>query len=47
MGAAMTPAPAVAPAPQTSPTRLIAAATGRLAAVDLAQPERPPRSLLA
>lgn len=47
MGAAMAPAPTVTPAPQSSPARLYAAPTGRLAAVDLALPERPPRFPLA
>lgn len=47
MGAAMAPAAGVAPPPPTLTTALLVAATGRLAAVDLALPERPPRFPLA
>lgn len=47
MGAAMAPASGIAPPPPTLTTALLVAATGRLAAVDLALPERPPRFPLA
>jgi len=47
MGAAMAPAPGIAPPPPASNATLVVTASGRLAAVDLAQPERPPRFPLA
>ena len=47
MGAAMAPTPTLTPAVQSSSARLHAAPSGRLAAVDLALPERPPRLPLA
>ena len=47
MGAAMAPAAGVNPPPPSLATALLMAATGRLAAVDLALPERPPRFPLA
>lgn len=47
MGAAMAPATGVAPPAPSLATALLIAATGRLAAVDLALPERPPRFPLA
>ena len=47
MGAAMAPAAGIAPPPPTLTTALPVSATGRLAAVDLALPERPPRFPLA
>lgn len=47
MGAAMTPPAPLAAAPQSIPARAAPAATGRIAAVDLALPERPPRPRLA
>lgn len=47
MGAAMAPAAGVNPPAPALATALLMAATGRLAAVDLALPERPPRSPLA
>jgi len=47
MGAAMAPAAGIAPPPPSLATTLLVAATGRLAAVDLALPERPPRFPLA
>ncbi|MDY0977244.1 hypothetical protein SOM61_19980 [Massilia sp. CFBP9012] len=47
MGAAMAPAAGVAPPPPSLATALLVTATGRLAAVDLALPERPPRFPLA
>lgn len=43
IGAAMAGAPTIPAAPQTLSTRLLDTATGRLEAVDLALPERPPR----
>jgi hypothetical protein len=39
--------PTIPAAPQTLSTRLMDTATGRLEAVDLALPERPPRFPLA
>lgn len=47
MGAAMAPAPSVAPPPPALNAAIHATASGRLAAVDLALPERPPRPSLA
>jgi len=47
MGAAMAPAVGVNPPAPSLATALPVAATGRLAAVDLALPERPPRFPLA
>ncbi|MEW7849872.1 hypothetical protein AB2N08_14340 [Massilia aurea] len=47
IGAAMAGAPTLPAAPPTFSIRLIDAATGRLEAVDLALPERPPRLPLA
>jgi len=47
MGAAMAPAAGVNPPAPSLATALLIPATGRLAAVDLALPERPPRFPLA
>lgn len=47
MGAAMAPAAGINPPAPFLTTALLVAATGRLAAVDLALPERPPRFPLA
>jgi hypothetical protein len=47
MGAAMAPAAGINPPAPSLTTTLLVAATGRLAAVDLALPERPPRFPLA
>lgn len=47
IGAAMAGAPTIPAAPQTLSARLAEAPTGRLEAVDLALPERPPRLPLA
>lgn len=47
IGATMAGAPMIPAAPQTLSARLIPADTGRLVAVDLALPERPPRFPLA
>lgn len=47
MGAAMAPAASLRPPAPSLITALLVAATGRLAAVDLALPERPPRFPLA
>ena len=47
IGAAMAGAPTLPAPPPTLSARLIDAATGRLEAVDLALPERPPRFPLA
>jgi hypothetical protein len=47
MGAAMAPAASLDPPAPSLATALLVAATGRLAAVDLALPERPPRFPLA
>lgn len=47
MGAAMAPAASLNPPAPTLTSALRVAATGRLAAVDLALPERPPRFPLA
>jgi len=47
LGAAMAGTPTIPAAPQTLSTRLMDTATGRLEAVDLALPERPPRFPLA
>ena len=47
IGAAMAGAPTIPAAPQTLSARLAEAPTGRLEAVDLALPERPPRHPLA
>ncbi len=47
MGAAMAPAASLDPPAPSLAKALLVAATGRLAAVDLALPERPPRFPLA
>ncbi len=47
MGAAMAPAASLNPPAPALTSALLVAATGRLAAVDLALPERPPRFPLA
>jgi len=47
MGAAMAPTPNVAPPPPALDSTLPVTVSGRLAAVDLALPERPPRLSLA
>lgn len=47
MGAAMAPASNIAPPAPFLDTSLVMAVTGRLPAVDLALPERPPRFPLA
>jgi hypothetical protein len=47
VGALLAPAPALLAAPPDAPAVIHPAAAGRLAAVDLALPERPPRFPLA